>query len=304
MIYLTLDTCVWLELLKIDFNNRDNLFEEFCFWIENKHIIHVVPENMIKEWNRNKIKKSDEIINHFRKLKENDINLFKNTPELVSTYQPDVIKENVIQRIERIDLIMNSLSEKAIQTNSIITEAVTKNLECFAPNHRKDSFRDSINILTLINHLKTNGYIDCYFSTLNYQDFSVDGGSKYDLHSQLSEEFTCSNLKYVYFDEKENFGKKLINILRKNHSLPSFQEYLKEIQEKEQKKILEEKKDISVTYIDNPDKDYLENIKYIDQILLKKNKTAFENEIIKLLIQRHECYKQYFLKNVGNDGMV
>jgi len=304
MKYITLDTCVWLGLIKIDLHNDNNVFEEICFWIENKHIIHITPENIIREWNRNHAKKTVEIINDTKTLNKNAIGAFKGNANLISAYQPDVVEQIITKRIDRVDAILKTHSEIAPENQIIYNEAIKRNFDCIAPNHTEDSFRDTINIFTLINYIKSKGYDECCFSTINYADFSEGKSNKHDLHSQLVVDFKNANLEYLYCDE-EPFGNKLINIgLRK--VLPRFQDYLKDKKDKEEAKALAAKKVVpaSVIAIPSPDGDYLENIKYIDMILVRKTPTAFEQDLIKLLTGRHDSYKQYFLNNIGNNGLV
>jgi len=304
MKYITLDTCVWLGLIKIDLHNDNNVFEEICFWIENKHIIHITPENIIREWNRNHAKKTLEIINDTKTLNKNAIGAFKGNANLTSAYQPDVVEKIITKRIDRVDAILKTHSEIAPENQIIYNEAIKRNFDCIAPNHTEDSFRDTINIFTLINYIKSKGYDECCFSTINYADFSEGKSNKHDLHSQLVVDFKNANLEYLYCDE-EPFGNKLINIgLRK--VLPRFQDYLKDKKDKEEAKALAAKKVVpaSVIAIPSPDGDYLENIKYIDMILVRKTPTAFEQDLIKLLTGRHDSYKQYFLNNIGNNGLV
>lgn len=304
MIYITLDTCVWLELLKIDFNNEDNLFEEICFWIENNHIGHIVPTNIIDEWNRHKIGNQNKIYSYFKKKENDDISFFKNNSELSSTYKPEEIEKKVQKRIERIDLIFSNYSEKAPYNDAILKEAGIRNLNTLAPNHNKDSFRDTVNILSLIYYLKKKGYSETIFTTINYKDFSAGKNKKDYLHDKLIPEFAAANLTYIFFGENESFGMQLLSRLRNDHSIPSFQEYLKKKKDEEETQALAAKKPVPVTSITNPDSDYLENIKYIDIILAKRTPTVFEQEIIKSLIERHTSYKQYFFKNIGNNGLV
>ena len=304
MKYITLDTCIWLGLIKIGLHDDNNVFEEICFWIENKHIIHITPENMIREWERNKVKKTIEIINDTKTLNKNAIGAFKDNANLSSAYKPDVVQEIITNRIARVDVILKTHSEFAPENQTIYEEAIKRNFDCIAPNHTEDSFRDTINIFTLINYIKSKGYYECCFSTINYADFSEGKSKKHDLHSQLVDDFKNANLEYFYCDE-EPFGNKLINIgLRK--VLPRFQDYLKDKKDKEEAKALAAKKVVpaSVIAIPSPDGDYLENIKYIDMILVRKTPTAFEQDLIKLLIGRHCSYKQYFLNNIGNNGLV
>lgn len=302
MKYLTLDTCVWLGLIKIDLHNDNNIFEEICFWIENKNIVHITPENVIREWDRNKTKKAIQIINEVKTLNKTVINSFRGSTDLISAYQPDIVEEIITKRIDRVDTILKIHSEIAKESQVIYNEAIKRNLDCLAPNHSEDSFRDTINILSLIHYIKNKGYSECVFSTINYTDFSAEKQKKHDLHPHLLDEFKNSNLDYVFCDE-DPFANKLLNVFLRP-ALPSFQDFLKKKKNDAEEKALQEKKSANISSIESADKDYLENIKYIDTILAKGQRTIVDEEIIKLIIDRHESYKQYFLRNVGSNGMV
>lgn len=302
MIYITLDTCVWLGLIKIDIHNDNNVFEEICYWIENKHLIHITPENIIREWDRNKAKKLIEIRNDIKKLNNNIISSFRGTSELVSAYKPDMIEDLVSKRIDRVETILKRHSEKAEENQGIYKEAIERNFNCLAPNHSNDSFRDTVNIFTLINYIKTKGYTGCIFSTINYADFSEGKAKKHELHNQLIDDFKNTKLQYVYCDE-DPFANKLLDVFLRP-VLPNFKEYLKEREREEEAKMLAAKKTVTTTTITSPDADYLENIKHLDIILVKRTPTAFEQELIRLLIGRHDSYKQYFFNNIGNNGVV
>lgn len=258
MIYITLDTCVWLELIKIDLHKDDNVFEEICYWIENKYLIHITPENIIREWDRNKAKKLIEISKDVKKYNSTIIRSFKSTSDLVSAYQPDKAQDAVSKRIDRVETILKVHSEIAKENQAIYDDAIQRNFNCLAPNHTDDSFRDTINILAIINYIKTQGYTNCIFSTINYADFSEGKAKKHDLHNQLIDDFKNANLQYVYCDE-EPFASKLLGVsLRPN--LPNFRDYLKKKKREEDTKTLVSKKTDSTTPITNPDADYLENI--------------------------------------------
>jgi hypothetical protein len=304
MLYITLDTCVWLKLLYIDFKNEDNYLEEICFWIENNHIKHIVPTNVIDEWNRHKVGYQNDIVAYFRKKEQANINPFKHNTELASTYKAEEVQKSVQKRIERIDAIFSTHSEKAPYDDTILKEAGLRNLQTIAPNHKGDSFRDTVNILSLIQYLKTKGYTKSIFTTDNYKDFCVDGGNRYELHDGLKTEFSSAGLTYEYFGENDAFGTKLFNLLRKELAANSFQVYLKDKKDKEETAALAAKKVVVVKPIENPDADFLENIKYLDTIISKKKRTSVDEEIIKMMIERHDSYKQYFLNNIGNNGLV
>ena len=304
MLNITLDTCVWLKLLYIDFKNEDNYLEEICFWIENNHINHIAPTNIIDEWNRHKLGYQTEIVAYFKKKEQENIHPFKHNTELASTYNAEEVEKRVQKRIERIDKIFSTYSEKAPYDDTILKEAGLRNLQTKAPNHKGDSFRDTVNILSLINYLKTKGYTNSIFTTDNYKDFCVDGSKRYELHSDLKTEFASIDLTYEYIGEKVDFGTKLYSRLRKELSANSFQVYLKEKKDKEETAALAAKKLVVVKHIENPDADFLENIKHLDTIISKKKRTSVDEEIIKIMIERHDSYKQYFLNNIGNNGLV
>jgi hypothetical protein len=301
MLYLTLDTCVWLELLKVDFHTESNVFEEICYWIETNSLTHIAPENIIREWNRNKIKKFSEITGQIKSINKNLLNPFKGNSIFNSLYEPDKIEEMVTKRMARVDTILNTYSEIACENEKVFQEAIKRNFKCLAPNHSQDSFRDTINILTLLDHIMQKEYQDCFFLTKNFNDFSESKLQKHDLHPHLKEDFKNANLHYVFFDEAPA-GSKLLYFLRPK--LPNFESYLKEKVKKKEEEMLVNLKSVPSKTIENPDVDFLENVKYIDMILIKKNPTPFEQDMIQALIDRHESYKSYFMKNVGNNGMV
>ncbi|MFM2224172.1 MAG: hypothetical protein RJA07_374 [Bacteroidota bacterium] len=304
MLNITLDTCVWLKLLYIDFKNEDNYLEEICFWIENKHIKHIVPTNIIDEWNRHKVGYQNDIVAYFKKKEQANINPFKHNTELASTYKAEEVQKSIQKRIERIDAIFSTHSEKAPYDDAMLKEAGLRNLQTIAPNHKGDSYRDTVNIFSLIQYLKNKGYTKSIFTTDNYKDFCVDGGNRYELHDGLKAEFTSANLTYEYLGENDAFGTKLFNLLRKELLANSYQAYLKDKLDKEEAAALAAKKVVVIKPVENPDADFLENIKLLDAILLKKKPTSFESDVIKMMIARHDSYKQYFFNKVGGNGMV
>lgn len=290
--YLALDTCIWLELLK---EVEDNIFEEICYWIENNYITHITPSNCIKEWERNKLKKTLEVINGLKTINERILKPFRNNTGLTSTYQPTVIEDVITARVVRVENILKNLSEVAEDSQEVRNEAHRRAVECLAPNHLGDSYRDTINIISLIAYIKSKGYTNVVFSTINYKEFSKGKHSKHDLHPDLLADFNDVGLKYVYCDESP-FANTLINSHLRPH-LPSYIKYLKDEQKKQEEQKLEERK-LTQINAENLDQDFLENIKHIDVILAKENPTPFELKIIKLFKDEHESYEKYILRNI------
>lgn len=300
MIYLTLDTCVWLRLLNQGIHHEFSVFDELCFWIENGHLKHITTTNLLREWDRNKIKEIPRIISSVKGSRSAIHNVLKSNPALDSLYSPENVEKIILERAQRIDNILKNRSEEARESNAILQQAAELNLKCKAPNHSGDCFRDTVNILTLMNFTKENGYEGCIFSTVD-TDFSVDSSKKHDLHPELTDLFEKAKLQFVYCDENP-LGEKLIKgILRK--VLPSYEHYVREKERQTKEKQLESEK--LVAQVDeNPDVDFLDNIKHIDLILRKKAPTSFEKSILRNLINRHESYRRYFLRKVGDGGMV
>jgi len=302
-LYLTHDTCVWLELLKADIHCEDNLFEEILFWIEQGHIACVTTPNLIREWDRHKISKKEEILLGLKRMDEHFAAPFKANTGLNSVYQPDRIEDILIKRIERLDRMFKTIAINADQEDAIIAEAVKRNLDCIAPNTTKDSFRDTVNILHLTNFIQRMGYNPCYFCTINYKDFSAKD-DKHTMHHQLAPDFSSANLEYIYFDsDPKNYAGRFINILR-GYNLPSFSDYLKEKQRKEEERLLSEKKAQEKELRNITDPEFLENLSLLDIILRKPAPNKTDEKILEMLFEQHPGYREYFMKNLGKDGMA
>jgi len=295
MKYISLDTCVWLALIK-DEHKDDNVFEELCYLIEGRHLIHITPQNVISEWDRNKEKESVRHIDGLHDSYKKAITGLTRAPDALAIYNPETTKKTINNRVARIDTILRTYSEVAPQNDTIILEASKRSLGCLAPCHIKDSYRDSVNIVTLVHYLKIKGYTDCVYSTINAEDFSADKkGNRHELHAHLVPIFKDANLRFIYCDEAP-FAAKLMNVLRKEWGLDGFQSFLKEKIKKEKESILAEKKEMLAEL--DVSKEYLDNIAYIDLILSKKERTAFDEEILELLFKKHPQYSDYFLQKV------
>lgn len=113
--FFSLDTCVWLGLIKIDLNKDDSIFEELCYWIENNYIVHIVAANIITEWDRNKLSKALAIINDFKAALTKDVGAFKGNSDIMSAYQPYVVDAKIQARISRIDDILKKTQKLSLQ---------------------------------------------------------------------------------------------------------------------------------------------------------------------------------------------
>ncbi|MDC8105004.1 PIN domain-containing protein [Chryseobacterium sp. B21-037] len=303
MIYLAVDTCVWLELLKVDFAHENNFFDELLFWIENGHIKCVTTQNLIREWDRNKISKREDIIRRFKEKQKEISSVLSATEKLNSVYQPDKVEDALNKRIARVDKLFSTAAIVAKESDEIYLDAVKRNIDCLAPNHSKDSFRDTLNILTLKKHVMDSNYPLCIFTTINHSDFS-DLPDKYKLHSHLVQDFRDGKLEYVYFDNAlKTFSGKLFDV-KLRPFVPSFTDYLKDEKKKEESRILAERKMEKQMKMDVVDDDFISNTQQIDRILLSKKRTKLDNNILEFLFDLNPRYKEYFLKKLAEYGLV
>ncbi|MBJ7949995.1 PIN domain-containing protein [Bacillus cereus group sp. N24] len=184
-IYMFLDTCVWI-------NNADkgsfDLFAKLADLNEQKDAILLIPEQLRKEWDKNKrekliINKRNEFNDMFKKTKKfRDIMITDNEKKMqldtliteaesVITEQIEYVNEGTISLIDQIlDL------GAPINTNDEIKLAATDMaLQSMAPFHKnKNSMGDALLFQSLIDKLKEEKDAILYFVTDNKADFSED----------------------------------------------------------------------------------------------------------------------------------
>lgn len=292
MIHISLDTDVWLQLLAQPLEGG-NKFDELLYWIRGNHVKVLLSENILKEWDRTKANKIKEVKREFSKYYKANEALFGNNSTIKSSLEPDRFEEEAQKRIGRLDDIFHNRSIVIPITDEILIQASKRNLNCEAPNHSQDSFRDTVNIFSVINYLEKDRNIDnCYFTTLNYKDFSAGKNEKEKLHEQLEIEFDEVGLEYVYNYER------LWGIYLKQY-LPDYLEYLKQKEDEKLKKSEKEKKYELINIHDHPPS-YLSNINVIDIILGNDKPSSAQVNFIIDLMNEDEAYFKYVFKNVSN----
>lgn len=298
MIYITLDTDVWLKLLHDVNQNTDDIgpFDELMFWLEQGHVKLILPQNIKTEWERNKESTIQTAKRELKKNFQSGRELFKNHSALSSFYDPDQYENFVRGRVQRIDKLFASC-EIAHTTDEVVIKAGKRCLECLAPNCTDDSFRDTVNIISLMDHLISKGYLACFFTTDNYKDFSEPNGPAAILHNQLVTDFKEANLEYVYT------GRALIYVKLKAQ-LPSYSDFLIDERRKAEEAKLQQQKHSEETKNENAGNEFLENTFYVDRILAKKNPSLFDQQILDELIAMHPSYESYILKKIGDGRLV
>ncbi|SDE64777.1 hypothetical protein SAMN05216464_10887 [Mucilaginibacter pineti] len=303
MMYIAIDTCVWLELLKVDTHPPYNHFDELFYWLDNKYLTCITTQNMIREWDRHKVNSKSTLLQALKAISKDSAEIFTSTTPIDTIYSPDLVESALDNRIARLDFLFKSVAEVAVENENIYVKAARRNLECLPPNHTGDSYRDTINLLSLTEHLKHKVGVPCIFTTINYKDFS-DTKNRYHLHELLEPEFNSLGLQYIFFDnDKKNFARKLFDgTLRK--LLPSFLDYLKLKKEQDEKAKIAKVRKVHDEDIDIPDSDFVTNCVELDRIASKSSPTALDQHLLSYLFNQHEGYEKYFLRKLAENGMV
>ncbi|KIA92273.1 hypothetical protein OC25_17735 [Pedobacter kyungheensis] len=304
MIHLALDTCVWIELLKRDLDAEAGLLEEIQYWLSTGELILVNTQNINREWNRNKEINLKAILGSIREKDKELTSILHSSNPIKTTHTPDKVQDKLEKRVAMLDQMFSEKILEARENDEIYIEAAKKNLNCYAPNHKKDSYRDTINILSLKHFLKASKLTQCYFATINYKDFSADN-QRYTLHTMLESDFKECGLEYVYCENEigKPFAEKLFgHYLRPN--LPSFEEHLKHLAKAEENKKLKDRRVKEVMMSEEADPEFLENCMYLDTILLKSKPNSLEKVILNALFEKHPGYRKYFVRKLAENGLV
>lgn len=291
MIHISLDTDVWLYLLSQRLEEI-TLLDELYFWISNNHIKVIIPQNIVDEWSRNKDDKIRQAKKDFSSLYNLKSTVLADDSAVKASIDPNKFEEEAKERIGKLYHIFNKLAIVVETTDEIILEASDRNLKCLAPNHADDSFRDTINILSILNYLRDHPEIEpCFFCTHNYKDFSLNKNEREKLHDHLKKEFQEVGLKYIY-----NYKRLWSTFLKKN--LPDYSEYLKEEMIKKEKEEINEKESSAIEIEDYPPS-FLSNVSLIDQILAFDRPSSAQVKFVISLMDDDEAYSKYVFKNVS-----
>jgi len=291
MIYLAIDTDVWLWLIIHGIDAEDNYFDEFCYWLESGQIRCIIPEQILIEWQRNKEQKIGYVKTELLKTSQlRKTASIKNEALFSSVYNADNFESLGRTRINKVEEIFEKCTDIATITDAIKLEAADRTLSRLAPNHAKDSFSDTVNILTILSQVRQQALSPVIFTTKNYKDYS-DPKDKLKIHPELARFFEEVAMDYVH-DTDYLFNK----ILRPQ--LPSFASYLaKRKQADEEAKNLATKQ--QKEQLSNSDEDFIGNSIMIDQILSLSRPTQVQFKIIADLIDNDPNCRKYFFEKVS-----
>lgn len=275
------------------------MFEELLFWIENGQICCITTPNLQTEWHRDKGGKKSEIINDLKLVDRRLLERVAPIADFRSLLHADAADKLLTKRIERLDHIFTTMAMMADCEEEIYIDAVKRNLACIAPNHIKDSLRDTVNILTILRFVKEKNLTPCLFVT-NDGDFNAGKENKLQVHIQLESDFKAANLEYIFFEtDNGNFGGTLFHKLR-SFKLPSLRDHLREEKSANESRKLQQKKQDEENLRQKVDPSFLENLPHIDLILDKPSPSELDREILDIFFRKHPGYKEYFMKNLGN----
>jgi hypothetical protein len=202
MVYLIIDTCVWVDLCK--------KFPEICgkltHLIESKKVRLILPKIIVEEWNRQKQKimeESDQSVHGMiknakalsRYMDPKDAEKYK---EIIDRFQDNMeqvesIAQLGIRNIE--ELLCHSSTILLNTSDASKLQAVDFALEKKAPFGNKNSIADALIVFIALEYIAKEGLNDCIFISSNIHDFS-SSSNQIEIHEDLKELFDKNGLSY------------------------------------------------------------------------------------------------------------
>lgn len=291
MIYLTLDSDVWLNSLK-DSGEVDNPIDKLEYWVENGNITVLLPQQIVTEWERNRSNKKDELIKDWtsfynrakKHLKAQIIEELK-TPENLNS-----LVEEQLGRVENIfknfAIIIDTKDEHRVEASKMAEEKKAP----FRKN--KNSIGDALIILAMYDYFSQNVVEECIFISNNKTDFSRDDLDD-EVHPDIEQDFNKYRIKYFRDLKRFFYIYKTLLPDTSNHQ--------------QQKKLQSGAKKLT-GIISNPQplnnlpgvrESYIDDISHLDIILKTALPTRAQAEFALHLIDSDGAYLRYFFKNVS-----
>lgn len=194
MIYLTLDTCIWINSLDEAWKLESQL-DILEVLINEGHVKLLTPEIIISEWKKNK---DDQVKIRAKKLE----NFFGMAEEILpsaffSDYKKqDVQRQIILNQLDRIENILK-LSEIIPINDEIEKQVINWGVKKLAPMHKKTSVADAIIIFSIFNFSNKNLGNQFYFISNNTDDFCEKiNGKSTNLHKDLQQLFNQFGVRY------------------------------------------------------------------------------------------------------------
>lgn len=286
--YVFMDTDSWLNLLIPKLEER-NPIEFIVEWIKRGYFKILLPYTNRLEWNRKKNDKKKEVISALKNLTnyhENVLTTSSNDERIKKLEFEQIIEK----RINIIEGIFNDYSIRIPINRSVLLEAGIRNLKCISPNHGKDSYRDTVNMLYVFDYIRKNNIESTAFVTNNWSDYSQNKNNKGILNDGLTAEF--NKLGIGYFCPFESFFHQI------KKKLPGISEY--------QTKQLAHKKgnsQVNLNSLDEMDfanEEFIDDIEYLDKLLTRSKLSKDQIIFTITLINSNDVYYDYFFRKVRN----
>ena len=244
MIYLIFDTNIWIYFAE---GQHPFVLNGILKKVKSGEIIVLVNEEIIKEWDRNKVKSLDkikkELIKQIQYSKELSTTLtgqdsidFKNLTDKISQKSTE-FNQTIEERYKIVDDLIKKESTIVPIKDEHKLKVVEMALEQKAPFHKnKNSIADALILISSIDYLKkktinnaTPGSIganDSIFISYNSEDFSkgTKGIDKNIIHPDLKSYLDTVGMVY-----ERNFGK-VINLTEKmTRQIDDYLNYLEDL---------------------------------------------------------------------------
>lgn len=249
MYYLTLDTNTWIYLA----NGTEpvRLLTYIKQEADKGNIKIILPEIIIKEWDKNKDKAVKQgSIKHFNRISDDldrilkllgdkgerdilsflldekdDKDYFKDFIDNFKTKRKE-IEDAISDNIKLIDDLFKHNSTIVLKTNDeIVLKSGQFALEKKAPFKGKNSFADALIVFSFIDYVKSNSIENALFISYNTDDFCEKKDGNKFLHSDLQPDFIETKSKFY------TIVGEAINTIEKDIVSKEELEWIKEMQE-------------------------------------------------------------------------
>lgn len=222
MVHLILDTNIWIYFAE---GQHPFVLNGIIEKVESKEIILLVNDEIIKEWDRNKIDSISKIEKELFKqidyakelaptLNNKDCQEYKKLIGKISNSTPEY-KKTIVDRYNTVDDLIKNKSINVPITEEHKLKVIDLALNQKAPFHRKkNSVADALILLSSVDYIKENGInnvnynridvSDSVFISYNSDDFSKDikGAFKNEIHPDLKPYLDSVGMTY-----ERNFGR-------------------------------------------------------------------------------------------------
>lgn len=210
--YLAIDTCVWLDFIKTDFESLDKMIS----LVESDKLKLLLPTIVRTEWSANKnaclsraVKSvKDKSKNALEVLPDLDLESQKKLRDGSQRMEARLIKW-ANDSIEKIDNLFSHKNVLSIEpSDRCKLTAVDLAMNKRAPFRVKNSMADALIFLSVVEYVAEKDIPECSFVTTNKSDFSSENsGDAENLHSDLRQFVTKQKLPYFI-----NIGKAINHI--------------------------------------------------------------------------------------------